>query len=98
MPNLDNHAMSGQPFTLNLIPTYMVRDALVDFINAGLEALILSPSAFDPGAGPQISLKNVSKKLVLVEYFSKKTFLEPGESATLAYGPELRATPLNNGV
>ncbi len=64
---------------------------------AGLEARGGVPSPQDP-LGEFIHLKNVSKKLVLVENYSTQHFLEPGETVILAPSPELRATPLNNGV
>jgi hypothetical protein len=76
------------------------------FCAAGLEAQLLNPvSVFDPVqivSGPQVYLKNLSKKLVVIPHdatpMGPNVFLEPGETTTLAYSPELRAAALNNGV
>jgi hypothetical protein len=104
MPNLD--AFRARPG--GYLPTmpglsYARFDSLenilrINFAAAGLEACPLAPSSLDPCAGPRVSLKNVSKKLVVIEDGSKQNFLEPGESVMLSYSLELRATALNNGV
>lgn len=66
--------------------------------DAGLEACFLTPRPADPSGVAQLSLRNVSKKLVmLIPKGAQRIFLEPGERCVLT-NLDVEAVPLNNGV